>query len=58
MNTARKQVKKIEELFQQHIFQGHRIEIWDYEPIHFNYLKEDYLRDESKGGSTLIDPIQ
>ena len=54
---SKKQFKKIEDSFQQHIFQGHKIEIWDYEPIHFNYLKEEYLRDESKGESTLIDPI-
>lgn len=49
---SKKQFKKIEESFQQHIFQGHKIEIWDYEPIHFNYLK-----DEGQGDSTLIDPI-
>ena len=54
---SKKQFKKIEESFQQHIFQGHKIEIWDYEPIHFNYLKEECLRDESKGESALIDPI-
>lgn len=54
---SKKQFKKIEESFQQHIFQGHKIEIWDYEPIHFNYLKEECLRDESNGESALIDPI-
>ena len=54
---SKKQFKKIEESFQQHIFQGHKIEIWDYEPIQFNYLKEEYSRDESQDGSTLIDPI-
>lgn len=54
---SKKQFKKIEESFQQHIFQGHKIEIWDYEPIHFNYLKEECLRNESKGESALIDPI-
>ena len=54
---SKKQFKRIEESFQQHIFQGHKIEIWDYEPIHFNYLKEECLRDESKGESALIDPI-
>lgn len=54
---SKKQFKKIEESFQQHIFQGHKIEIWDYEPIHFNYLKEECLRDESQGESALIDPI-
>ena len=54
---SKKQFKKIEESFQQHIFQGHKIEIWDYEPIHFNYLKEECLRNESKGEFALIDPI-
>lgn len=54
---SKKQFKKIEESFQQHIFQGHKIEIWNYEPIHFNYLKEECLRNESKGESALIDPI-
>ena len=49
---SKKQFKKIEESFQQHIFQGHKIEIWDYEPIHFNSLKE-----ENQGEASLIDPI-
>lgn len=51
---SRKRYKHIEPALQQHIFQGHRLEIWTYEPVSFDYQTNKWLGDTYE---TLVDPI-
>ena len=52
--VSKKAYKKIEKEIQSFIFQGHRLEIWEYEPIPFDYKQNNWgkIPDEQ-----LVDPI-
>ncbi|WP_303976916.1 hypothetical protein [Streptococcus danieliae] len=51
---SKKIYKNFETVPRQHIFQGHRLEIWNYEPISFDYQTKNWLGDSY---GTLVDPI-
>lgn len=51
---SKKEYKKIEKDLQQHIFQGYRLEVWDYEPIPFDYQQNGWSDDHSL---IMVDPI-
>ncbi|WP_232202919.1 hypothetical protein [Streptococcus sp. OBRC6] len=51
---SKKIYKSFETTLQQHILQGHRLEIWNYEPVPFDYKKNKCLGDTNV---TLVDPI-
>ncbi|MEQ9764632.1 hypothetical protein ABPS01_08375 [Streptococcus sp. ZJ151] len=51
---SRKIYKDFESSLQQHILQGHRLEIWNYDPVPFDYNKNKWIGDTHV---TLVDPI-
>ncbi|HHT7669466.1 hypothetical protein PCO03_03015 [Streptococcus suis] len=51
---SKKRYKRIEKEIQQNIFQGHRLEIWNYEPVPFDYIKNNWFEN---GDVILVDPI-
>lgn len=51
---SKKQYRGIEKELQQHILQGHRLEIWHYEPISFDYQKDGWFESVNM---TIADPL-
>ncbi|EHI69440.1 hypothetical protein ACVRY7_04265 [Streptococcus ictaluri] len=52
---SKKQFKKVEKTIKQPIFQGHRVEIWTYEPIVFDYNSNTWMG--VKSNCSMVDPI-
>lgn len=51
---SKKVYKTIERKLEQNIFQGHRLEIWEYAPIPFVYERKVWSQDNNK---MVVDPI-
>ncbi|CQR24544.1 hypothetical protein BN1356_00889 [Streptococcus varani] len=51
---SKKKYKSFSRKLQQHILQGHRLEIWNYEPVPFDYQKNKWLESTNV---SLVDPI-
>ncbi|MGT2925606.1 hypothetical protein [Streptococcus cuniculipharyngis] len=51
---SKKQYRGIKKELQQHILQGHRLEIWYYEPIPFDYQKNGWSESVNM---TIVDPL-
>ena len=54
---SKKQFKKVEKTIKQPIFQGHRIEIWTYEPIVFDYNSDTWMQVGVESNCNMVDPI-
>ncbi|EFY02715.1 Uncharacterised protein [Streptococcus dysgalactiae subsp. dysgalactiae] len=51
---SKKQYKSFKATLQQHVLQGHRLEIWTYEPVPFDYTKNKWFGNTNM---PLVDPI-
>ena len=52
-----KEYKKIEKTIKQPIFQGHRIELWTYDPIVFGYNSDYWTQLGVETNYNMVDPI-
>ncbi|HEK9980018.1 TPA: hypothetical protein TUM69_000723 [Streptococcus equi subsp. zooepidemicus] len=51
---SKKMYKRFEATLQQYILQGHRLEIWNYDPVPFDYTKNKWFGNTNM---SLVDPI-
>ena len=54
---SKKQYKKIGKTIKQPIFQGHRIELWTYDPIVFGYNSDYWTQLGVETNYNMVDPI-